>query len=265
MFSLWKIWIIIFITLLPACTFHKKPSLVQLPFPEVAELLQNIDRQNSNVKSLEGRMSSKIENSYGRSSTTQLILLKKPAFLRLDALTPFGQPAVTVSTDGEMIFLYNHSKRRYFTGMARSHHLFSLLPPMLSVKDLTLILTGGIPIIDYEESRVTVDKVKGYYILILTKGERREEIYYDFTNLDPAKAIIYDGINKIILSLSMDEYENFDGERVPTIIKIVLPAENYELEVNYSQINLNTIEETSYFALNPPEGVIIENLNGHMF
>ncbi|MBE9502815.1 MAG: DUF4292 domain-containing protein [Proteobacteria bacterium] len=210
-------------------------------------------------------MSSKIKNEGEKRSSTQLILLKKPAFLRLDALTPFGQPALTVATDGDMIFLYHHTKRRYFAGMAKSHHLSNILPTSLSMTDLTLILSGGIPIIDFDDSMSSVDRGDDRYLLTVRKGGLREEILFHEMTLEPMEVIIYDLEDKVILSIFMDGFKTFETMRRPTKIKIILPGESYTLEVKYLDMIFNSIVGTDFFNLEPPEGILVENLNNHMF
>ena len=257
--------LIIIVALFQACTFSQKHVTITTPSPDAKTLLRIIDIQNSAVSSLEGRMSSKIENAEGKSSSTQLILIKKPAYLRLDALTPFGQPALTVATDGDMIFLYHHTKRRYFAGMAKSHHLSNILPPSLSMTDLALILSGGIPMIDFDHSRSTVESRDDRYLLTLRKGRLKEEVLFHETTLEPREVIIYDQEDKVILSVFLDGFKTFETMRRPTKIKTILPEENYTLEVTYSDMTINNIEGTGFFELEPPEGISVENLNSHMF
>lgn len=216
------------------------------------------------MRSLEGRMSSRIESTKGKNSSTQLILLKKPAYLRLDALTPFGQPALTVSTDGIMVYLYHHTERRYFAGMANSHRLLNILPSTLSLADLTLILSGGIPVIDFDPSMSSVDVIGNRYRLTLRNGDKREEILYSSTTLELEGTTIYGPGDEVIVSVTMDKFKAYDSVKIPTAIKTVLPQEHYILDIRYSDLIINSIEETDFFNLEPPDGISVENLSGHM-
>ena len=63
----------------------------------------------------------------------------------------------------------------------------------------------------------------------------------------------------------MDGFKTFETMRMPTKIKTILPGEDYTLEIKYSDMTVNSIEETDFFNLEPPEGIQVENLNSHMF
>jgi len=252
---------LLFIVIIPACTLPKKtlPPVSERPGTEV--LINIIERKNSDVTSLEGRMSSKIIGSKGKNSSRQLILLKKPSYLRLDTLTPFGQPALTMTTNGERIDFLYHSKRRFFSGMANGHNISGILPSSLNFRDITLILTGGIPLIDYTKKEAAVDIVDDYYRLTLTKGDIRQEILYSIDSMDVRESTIYGPGNKVLLAIAMNKYIERGKVRLPMKIKTLLPLENYRMEVKYSDVNINGPLGPELFVLNPPEGVTVEALD----
>ncbi len=93
--------------ILPACaTTGKGPVTGAAPTAE--ELLHILKDRNASVTSLSGKMAGKVTNSAGKRSTTQLVIFQKPNRLRMDTLSPFGNPILTTATDGERIDVYYH-------------------------------------------------------------------------------------------------------------------------------------------------------------
>lgn len=253
--------ILLVLPLFSACTLLPQ-KYISVPPPSAERLLRIVEERNNGITSLEGRMSSKVRNAKGKSSSTQLILIKKPAYLRLDALTPFGQPALTMATDGEQMALFYHSKRRFFSGPANGRQLSGILPASLSLEEVTLILSGGVPLIDYEPARVFADVTEDhYYRLTLLKEGVREEIIYTHDTLDIVESRLIGPGEKIIMSISMNKYKEVGEKRLPMKIKADLYLENYTMEISYSEISVNGPLEVGAFTLKPPKGVIVEGLD----
>ncbi|MBE9535899.1 MAG: DUF4292 domain-containing protein [Proteobacteria bacterium] len=256
---------LILIVSLAACAKPKRTIPPAQPVPAIAKLLERLEPEKSKVFSLEGRMSIKINSPSGKNSSTQLILLQRPSSIRLDAVTPFGQPVLTLSTNGETMDIYYHSKKRFFSGDARSRSLSAIFPVSLSIKDLTLILSGQIPLIEFDKNSLRAEIEDGRYLLTMNRDGIREELYFDMETLDLVEGIIYGPGGETVLAVSMGKYKTFDNIRLPTKIKTSLPLENYKMETNYSEISPNSIFPGELFALQPPEGVEIENLDSLNF
>jgi len=246
---------------LAACATPKRTIPRAHPVPAVAKFLERLDPERSKVFSLEGRISTKINSPSGKNSSTQLILLKRPSSIRLDAVTPFGNPVITMSTNGETIDIFYHSKNRFFSGDARKRGLSSIFPASLSIKDLTLILSGHIPLIDFDKDSMRAQIEEGRYLFTMARDGIREEIYCDMETLDPLEGVIYGPGGETVLAVYMERYEAFDDARLPAKIGISLPLENYKMEIKYSEITPNSVLPEELFALMPPEGVEIEQLD----
>ncbi len=246
---------------LAACAKPKRTIPPAPSLPAIAKLLERLEPEKSKIFSIEGRMSIKINSPSGKNSSTQLILLQRPSSIRLDAVTPFGRPVLTLSTNGETMDVFYHRKNRFFSGDARSRNLSAIFPASLSIKDLTLILSGQIPLIEFDEDSLRAEIENGRYLLTMARDGIREEFYYDMETLDPLEGAIYGPGGETVLAVSMGKYKAFDNLGLPTRIKISLPHENYIMEINYSEISPNNVLPEKLFALKPPEGVEIEHLD----
>jgi len=252
---------LILIISMTACAKPKRTIPPAGPAPTIAKLMERLEPAKSKVFSLEGRMSIKISSPSGKNSSTQLILLQRPSSIRLDALTPFGNPVLTLSTNGDTIDILHHKTKRFFSGDAGNRHVSAIFPASLSIKDLALILSGQIPLIKADEGNLKVETKDGRYLLTMLRDGIREEIYCDMETLDPLEGVIYGPGGETVLAVSMKKYKVFDGLRLPTSIKTSHPLENYTMEINYSDISPNSVFPGELFALKPPEGVEIEQLD----
>lgn len=249
---------------LSACAIVREPAPpipLQAVKPEAEYLLALLEKRNEAVRTLEGKLHNKIINSTGKKASSQLILLKKPSSLRIDVLTPFGNPALTLVTDGERVDLHYHSKNRFFSGLAGSRRLARMLASNLAVKDLVVILSGEIPLIDFDNDKTTVNIEGRLFKLGLENSGAREEIFFEPSGMHPVKGIIYGPEDKTVLSVTLEDYKEVEGTGFPMSIDLSIPAENYEMKIKYESVVFNEYTGSEAFDLIPPEGVLIENFD----
>jgi len=214
-------------------------------------LLELLEDRVHSVKTLGAKARSTITNTSGKVSSKQIIILRKPSDLRLDALTPFGNPSLSITTDGENISIYNYAKNTFFSGGTDDLEISRLFPASIGFENLMIILTGAVPIIEYDKARVRVDIKDDLYRLTLAGGNMREEVYFDSIMLDTTRAVVFGPDEEVRLLVALNDYEDIDGVRMPSSISASLPGEHYSMEIRYSEINLNNEIENDIFILLP--------------
>ena len=255
------------IILLSACASPPKRSLLSPPdrLYSKQELLSILEARNRAVNSVEGKLSSRIIIAGESKKAIELILIKKPYHLRMDILSPFGSPLLTMATDGEDINLQYHAKNRFFSGKVGEPNMAAILSPSLNIEELVLILTGGIPLIKFDESKSEATWEEKGYRLRLQNETTRQDILFDDKALYPLTSAILDSQERVILSITMGKYKGVEGFQFPSTIDLFMPLEDYEMKVKYSRITLNENLELEAFSLSPPEGVLVEGLQGLNF
>lgn len=262
-----KRFLIVLIILLSACASPSKRLTISPPdrLYSKHELLSILEIRNKAVNSIEGKLSSRIISGGESRKTSELILIKKPYHLRMDILSPFGSPLLTMATNGEDINLQYHSKNRFFSGKAGDPNMATILSPSLNIEELALILTGGIPLIKFDESKSEAIWEEKGYRLSLQNETTRQDILFDDKGLYPLTSIIYDRQERALLSLTMGQYKTVDGFEFPSTIDLFMPLEDYEMKVKYSRLSINENLELEAFSISPPEGVFVEGLQGLNF
>ena len=259
--------LIFLIIILSACASPQKRPTPSPPdrLYSKQELLSILEFRNKAVNSIEGKLSSRIISGGENRKTTELILIKKPQHLRMDILSPFGSPVLTMATNGEDINLQYHSRNRFFSGKAGDPNMAAILSPSLNIEELVLILTGGIPLIKFDTSKSTSTWEREGYRLSLQNETTRQDILFDDKDLYPLTSVIYDRQETTLLSVTMGKYKKIDGFDFPSTIDLFMPMEDYEMKVKYSQVTLNEDLKLEAFNINPPEGILVEGLQGLNF
>ncbi len=245
--------ITVLIVYIQSCTPALQPLQRKLsgaaPAPE--NLLDRLEKRLSSVQTVVANAHIKITNTSGKISSKQVIILKKPSALRLDGLTPFGRPAMSITTDGKNISIYNFSKNSLFSGKTDDNEVSRLFPASIEFNYLMDILAGGVPLIDFNKEEMTADIKDELYRLNL-KGEKfKEAIYFDPKMLVPKKAAVFDADEKIRLSIIFNDYKDIDGFMMPSSISAELPEEHYKIEISYSKMLLNSEIANNLFVLPP--------------
>jgi outer membrane lipoprotein-sorting protein len=88
----------------------------------------------------------------GRLGATVLLAVRRPAKLRLDALSPFGSPLASLATDGNSIGFFDRDAGRFVRGPARACALASLVQIPLQPNEAVEVLLGGVPLLEGESS-----------------------------------------------------------------------------------------------------------------
>lgn len=252
--------LIYLIILLSACASPQKrftPSPPERLYSK-QELLSILKLRNKAVNSIEGKVSSRIKNGGKNRKTTELILIKKPQHLRMDILSPFGSPVLTMATNGDNLNLQYHSKNRFFSGKVGDPNVAAILSPSLNIEEFILILTGGIPMIKFDTLKSSATWESEGYRLSLQNDAARQDIFFDDKGLYPVKSIIYGHQGTTLLSITMSKYEEVNKFNFPSVIEFFLPLEDYEMKVKYSRMTLNESLKLEAFNINPPEGVFVE-------
>lgn len=244
--------VIIFFTQGCAPTLQPLPHDLVGSMPSQEHLLELLEKRLDSIKTVVAKTRSKITNTTEKISSKQVIILKKPSSLRIDGLSPFGHPALSITTDGNNINIYNYSKHTFYSGQIDDKEVAGLFPVSIEFNYLMDILAGGIPLIDFYKEQSTVDIKNSFYRLNLNGENFKEEIYFDHKLLVPKKATIFRADETILMLISFDDYDNIDGLMMPASISVELPDEHYKMEISYSKIQLNSEIDNNLFIL-PPE------------
>lgn len=240
--------------LLSACAV--KPVAPPPPAPPVsaAVLLERMADSAAAFSSLEGLAKVRINSEGKTQSVSEVLLAEKPDRLRLETLSPFGQPLLVMATDGDRIEVLVPGEGKFYRDDFSLVHLQRLTRLPLQLTDLVHLLLYQVPVIGHEQQVVTPE-AGGDLLLTLFAGEgRRQELRFD--PLLRLTGAAYYRDDELLLDVV---YSRFTGDLrpFPLSASLTVPSSKTEATVAFSEVRTNVPIPAERFRLTPPPGVDI--------
>jgi outer membrane lipoprotein-sorting protein len=231
------------------------PPSVGATYQAAGPLLQALAQRQENLRDLLGRARLTLRTPKKTLSADHVVVLKRPSSLRLEALSPMGQPTGLMVASGEGIRWVDPMKGRHWEGEASAQTLESLVGVPLEVEEMVAILAGALPPgLDIEKARLENSPTEPSYLLTLDSREGRQEIRvarYDLTLLSRAR---FDSQGQILLEVKNHEFRLLDSYPLPLKIEVAIPSRDISLTIRYKSIRLNQGIGQEMFHLPIPPG-----------
>lgn len=221
---------------------HVLLDAVRMPAPPVVKAIAKI----------------KVESPDETFSVKELIVAQKPNRLRLETLSPLGQPGFYAATDGQDLFLFNPSENTYYHGLATPHNLGLIIPLNLGVEEMVSVIMGMIPLIDYDADQLLCTvKEDGYVIHLKARDESTTQVLtLAQENLRVVASEIYDG-EGLTCSVTYKDYKVVGDHSFPGEITVFLPPDRTTVRINYKNVEFLPEIDSSLFRLSAPQGATV--------
>ncbi len=174
--------LLILLLLNSACTsFGKRIEGFEPGQSKAETLLINFKKKNHNLKTFKGIGKINLTQNQELISARMAFLGSKPSSLRIEVLSPTGQPTLSFSAHKETIYFISHFENSFFKKRSKNANLKHLLSIQLNVSDVINLLSGRIPILNYHSCELAKNEQKDGWVLILKKRWSGvcEKIYLD--------------------------------------------------------------------------------------
>lgn len=135
-------WLLVLLSLAACATSPRRPTPPLSP--EVRALLEELEARWKQFEDLRGIVELRLERRETRQRFTGPLLLKAPASLRFEALSPLGQPLLVVAMDGELFTLYSLHDDRAVVGPATERAMGRWLDLPLPPVTVVALLAGHV-------------------------------------------------------------------------------------------------------------------------
>lgn len=240
--------------LLAACAVRPVAPPPGAPPATAAMLLDRLADSAMAFASLEGVAKVRIDTEARTQSVTEVLFAEKPDRLRLETLSPFGQPLLVMATDGRQIDVLIPGEGKLYSDEVSLERLQRLTRLPLQLTDLVHLLLYQVPVIGHERQSVA-PAADGETLLTLYAAEgRRQELRFDRRLRLVAAAYYRD--DELLLKV---DYDRFTGESrpFPMTASLAMPAANTAATVAFSEVRTNVAIPAERFRLTPPRGVEI--------
>jgi outer membrane lipoprotein-sorting protein len=238
--------------LLAACAVRPVAPPPIAPPVSAANLLERLADSATAFTSLEGMAKVRISTETRTQSVTEVLFAEKPDRLRLETLSPFGQPLLVMATDGKQLEFLVPGEGKLYRDDFSLAHLQRLTRLPLQLTDLVHLLLYQVPVIGHERQSVEPLAEDETLLILHASAGRRQELRFDRL-LRLTGAAYYQG-DELLLRVG---YDRFTGETrpFPLTASLAMPASKTEATVAFSEVRTNVAIPAERFRLTPPPGV----------
>jgi outer membrane lipoprotein-sorting protein len=244
----------ILLLLLAACAVRPvAPPPIKPPVSAV-NLLERLADSATAFTSLEGMAKVRISTEARTQSVTEVLFVEKPDRLRLETLSPFGQPLLVMATDGKQIEVLVPGEGKLYRDDFSLARLQRLTRLPLQLTDLVHLLLYQVPVIGHERQSVA-PVAEGETLLTLYAPEgRRQELRFD--QLLRLTGAAYYRDDELLLQVAYGRFTD-ESQPFPLTASLAMPASKTEATVAFSEVQTNLAIPGERFRLTPPPGVEI--------
>lgn len=243
----------------------KKADSARLDIPLVqvkstGELFDKVKETNGVLDSIRGVAEISVSSRSEKYRITEIILAKRPGYLRLESLGPVGQTVLFLATDNKRIYIYSPLENRFYFGLASKKNLSMIVPLPFKSADVVEIVQGRIDHSKYFPSKMTFDLEKEEYTLTIMPEDPARGMAYlsvDARTFFVTGMKLYDRYNNLIIDGTFSDFRRIDKHVFPMKLKYRVPSDLVfvEIEIDYQDVKLNTPIDESRFSMTPPHGV----------
>lgn len=232
------------------------PAVAPLPSddPRPAALLEALLRKSSEVRAVRGTARVSIEGRRGGSFAKQVVLIERPARLRVEVIGLLNQRVAVLATDGEQYQLYRAENGAVESGAVRPSVLLEVaglpLPPGEAV---SLLLGGPRPDPDGWRPGPAAALADGGMRVELAGPAREVRRSFEFdaeSNLRRYQIHAPDG--ELLLEVRYEDLRRVSERAFPHSVGLDFPAIGTKAHVSWRSVELNPELPASLFRLELP-------------
>jgi hypothetical protein len=262
-------------------------STAPLKSTNQAELLAYINSQAAQIKSMQATVD--IDTSVGGEKKGKItdyqqirgyILVRQPATLRMIGLLPIVRTrAFDMVSDGRDFKLSIPPKNRFVIGRndIESHNtqqpLENLRPQIIYNALLLQVIDPESELAVLENDTEKVSDPKGHwfeqadYVIDVVRKQGASyflsrKVIFSRTDLLPDRELTYDENGDVATETIYEKYQDYNGQKFPSVIQIKRPQEEYKLTLSIVKLTLNEPLPDDKFVLQQPAGADVVHLDG---
>jgi outer membrane lipoprotein-sorting protein len=198
-------------------------------------------------------------SAQGRHSTRQTFLWRRPALLRLDILSLFGQPSMSLVADAAQVSIYYPAQGTFFRGPPSAATLARVIGLPLDVDEVAPLLMGYIrPSPAQQVSALYLQTDEGMHLLrfLGVDGQLIQDAWIDPEQLLPRRVLRYTPHGTRAVDIAYSDFRPLtEVFPVPHVLTIWLPHVEMEVRIQFLTVELNPGLPPMVFQLSPPAGI----------
>jgi outer membrane lipoprotein-sorting protein len=247
----------------PRLTLHE-PVIRTTADMDAEDILAWFDRRWQPAEALRALARVTVSSAQGRYSTRQTFLWHRPALLRLDTLSLFGQPVMSLVADAAVVSIYYPAEGTVLQGPATAATLARVVGLPLDVDELAPLLMGYIrPSPAQQVSALYLQADESLHLLrfVSAEGALIQDAWVDPDQLLPKRVLRYAQQSMPTVDIAYSDFRLLtDTFPAPFALAIWLPQVETEIHIQFLSVDLNPTLPPTVFHLSPPAGAQIRPL-----
>jgi outer membrane lipoprotein-sorting protein len=231
------------------------PPKVEQAFDAPKPLLEALARRRSRLADLKARTRLTLRTPEQELTVQQALVLKGLNSLRLETLSPMGQPTGILVAKDDHIRWVDPVGGRYWDGPASQEALERLVGVPMVPEEMVAILAGALPA-GTEAAHALLEPApgEGVYRLSMSAAGLTEVVVVDEADLTVRSRVRYDADGRELLRVTYGRFRNLQDYPFPLLVELTLPQRDYHLKVDYQKVLLNQEVDDGLFDLPIPPG-----------
>jgi hypothetical protein len=184
--------------------------------------------------------------------------VKRPASLRLEALSPMGDPVAILVADQGRFALLDLRNNVFYRGPATPANLSRLIPAPLRDEEIVALATGDIPELPGGRPESAAREGDGYRLVITSPRMRQEVVLGGDLRLVQVRRM--DASNNLLWSVGLDEHDDSSGAQVPRLLHLEAPPDKIKVDLRLRSVLAGKPPPAGAFLLGVPAGVRVEEV-----
>lgn len=218
--------------------------------PRPAADLASLEHLAKERRALRARAKVALESPSGGSTARQILLVERPARLRVEVLGLLGQRVAILTTDGRHYDLYRSGSSALERGQMRPSILWEVAGvPLTPEAAVRLLLAAPPPPRDGRPPSALGDAKGGIQLRWPTAA-----LEFDARGRLRRYQLLRPGVAAPLLDVRFDDYAEVDGKSFPHRLHLVFPSSATRVDVSYQSVELNPPLSPELFELRPLAG-----------
>ncbi len=220
-------------------------------YPSTQEILFSISNAIPEDYTLSGSAQINVVTSQGYFPLRAAVIIKKPAYLRLELLPPMGPPDFFLVTTPQEMKILLPEKGELYQGEPNGHNMSRFLPWNFNIEDIVAVFSCTCPPLAGDVSCLRYPEENNLRIEMEVKSQIMQRIWIGSAGR-LSKIERYDEMGKLLFSAEFTNYT--EGSPIAGKIYVVMADGISSITVKYTDLKIEKEKDLSIFDLPVPDG-----------
>ena len=186
------------------------------------------------------------------------LAVKRPASIRMEAISPMGDPAAVLVADRGKFALLDLRENVFYRGPSTPENLSRLIPAPLRDDEIVSLVTGDVPELPDSRPDSAVREGDGYRLVVSSPQLRQEVMLGGDLRVLAVRRM--DAAGNLLWRVTLDEHDDSSGVDVPRLFHLEAPPQRITLDLRLRNILTGKPPPSGAFLLGAPPGMRVEEV-----